>query len=92
MRAQFNAALKLALKNPDSLKNENALGAVAVTTHLVEPAAHKAFVSSENKKLNFVWMPQGNTQTDLVSFLCLLLCHSGYPTHNTPALDGTNAG
>lgn len=49
--AQLNAALKLALKDPDFLKKEEGLGAVVVTDKRVEPAAHKAFVVSEINKL-----------------------------------------
>ena len=49
--AQINAALKLALKDPDFLKKEEGLGAVVVTDKRMEPAAHKAFVSAEINKL-----------------------------------------
>ena len=49
--AQINAALKLALKDPDFLKKEEGLGAVVVTDKRVEPAAHKAFVTAEINKL-----------------------------------------
>lgn len=49
--AQLNAALKLALKDPDFMKKEEGLGAVVVTDKRVEPAAHKAFVMAELNKL-----------------------------------------
>ncbi len=49
--AQLNAALKLALKDPDFIKKQEGLGAVVVTDKRVEPAAHKAFVSAEINKL-----------------------------------------
>ncbi|MES2402281.1 MAG: tripartite tricarboxylate transporter substrate-binding protein [Pseudomonadota bacterium] len=49
--AQLNAGLKIALKDADFLKKEDALGAVVVTDRRVEPAAHKAFVSAEINKL-----------------------------------------
>jgi tripartite-type tricarboxylate transporter receptor subunit TctC len=49
--AQLNAALKLALKDADFIKKEEALGAVVVTDKRVEPAAHKAFVAAEIAKL-----------------------------------------
>ncbi|MES2943997.1 MAG: tripartite tricarboxylate transporter substrate-binding protein [Pseudomonadota bacterium] len=48
---QINNALKLALKDPDFLKKEDALGAVVVTDKRVDPAAHKAFVAAEINKL-----------------------------------------
>ena len=48
---QINDALKLALKDPDFLKKQDALGAVVVTDGRIEPAAHKAFVASEIAKL-----------------------------------------
>lgn len=51
VRAQLNAALKLALKDPDFIKKEEALGAVVVSDNRVEPAAHKAFVITELNKL-----------------------------------------
>jgi tripartite-type tricarboxylate transporter receptor subunit TctC len=49
--AQINAALKLALKDPDFIKKQEGLGAVVVADKRVEPAAHKAFVASELAKL-----------------------------------------
>ncbi len=52
--AQINTALKLALKDPDFMKKQDALGAVVVTDKRVDPVAHKAFVSSEINKLKTV--------------------------------------
>lgn len=49
--AQINAALKLALKDPDFIKKEEGLGAVVVTDKRMEPTAHKAFVTAEINKL-----------------------------------------
>ena len=49
--AQLNSALKAALKDPDFMKKQDGLGAVVVTDKRVEPAAHKAFVTSEIAKL-----------------------------------------
>ncbi len=48
---QLNNALKVALKDADFLKKEEALGAVVVTDRRVDPAAHKAFVAAEINKL-----------------------------------------
>ena len=48
---QINDALKLALKDPDFIKKQEALGAIVVTDSRVEPAAHKAFVAAEIAKL-----------------------------------------
>ncbi len=48
---QLNDALKLALKDPEFIKKQEALGAVVVTDRRVEPAAHKAFVAAEIAKL-----------------------------------------
>jgi tripartite-type tricarboxylate transporter receptor subunit TctC len=48
---QLNEALKLALKDPDFIKKQDALGAIVVTDARVEPAAHKAFVAAEIAKL-----------------------------------------
>jgi len=48
---KLNAALKTALKDPDFLKREEALGAVVVTDARVNPAEHKKFVESEINKL-----------------------------------------
>ena len=48
---QLNDALKLALKDPDFVKKEEALGAIVVSDNRVEPAAHKAFVAAEMAKL-----------------------------------------
>ena len=49
--AQINAALKMALKDPDFIKKQEGLGAVVVTDKRVDPAAHKAFVAAEIAKL-----------------------------------------
>lgn len=51
IQAQLNAALKLALKDPEFIKKQEGLGAIVVTDKRVEPAAHKAFVASELAKL-----------------------------------------
>ena len=51
---QINTALKLALKDSDFIKKQEGLGAVIVNDKRVEPAAHKAFVSSETDKLKIV--------------------------------------
>ena len=48
---KINDALKLALKDPDFIKKQEALGAVVVTDNRVEPANHKAFVAAEIAKL-----------------------------------------
>lgn len=48
---QLNNALKLALKDPDFIKKQEALGAVVVTDKRTDPVAHKAFVASEINKL-----------------------------------------
>ncbi len=45
--AKLNAALKVALKDPDFIKKEEGLGAVVVTDKRMEPAEHKKFVMSE---------------------------------------------
>ena len=52
--AQLNTALKLALKDPDFIKKQDTLGAVVVTDKRVEPAVHKAYVTSEINKLKTV--------------------------------------
>ena len=48
---QLNDALKLALKDADFIKKQEALGATIVTDARTEPAAHKAFVGAEIAKL-----------------------------------------
>jgi tripartite-type tricarboxylate transporter receptor subunit TctC len=45
-----NNALKQALKDPDFIKREEALGAVVVTDNRVNPAEHKKFVEAEMAK------------------------------------------
>lgn len=49
--AQINAALVLALKDPEFIKKQEGLGAVVVADKRVDPAAHKAFVAAEIAKL-----------------------------------------
>ncbi|HET7866435.1 MAG TPA: tripartite tricarboxylate transporter substrate-binding protein [Burkholderiaceae bacterium] len=47
---KLSAALATALKNPDFIKRQEALGAVVVTDHRVSPAEHKKFVEAEINK------------------------------------------
>ena len=47
---RLNAALKQALKDPEFIRHEEALGAVVVGDERVEPAAHKKFVEREIAK------------------------------------------
>ncbi len=47
---KLNAALKMALKDPDFIKRQEALGAVVVTDGRLEPAGHKKFVTAEIDK------------------------------------------
>lgn len=51
--AKLNAALKVALKDPDFIKKQEGLGAVVVTDKRVEPAEHKKYVAAEIAK----WSP-----------------------------------
>lgn len=48
---KLNAALKVALKDPDFVKKQEGLGAVVVTDKRQERAEHKAFVANEINKL-----------------------------------------
>jgi tripartite-type tricarboxylate transporter receptor subunit TctC len=48
--AKINGALKSALKDPDFIKKQEALGAVVITDKRVEPAEHKKFVAAEIAK------------------------------------------
>lgn len=50
---KLNAALRVALKDPDFIKREEALGAVIITDARLNPAEHKKFVESEIAK----WTP-----------------------------------
>ena len=50
---KLNAALKVALKDPDFIKKQEGLGAVVVTDKRVDPAEHKKFVAAEIAK----WSP-----------------------------------
>ena len=47
---KVNAALKMALKDPDFIKREEALGAVVVTDNRLDGAEHKKFVEAEINK------------------------------------------
>ena len=47
---QINAALRVALKDPEFIKREEALGAVVITDARLSPAEHKKFVESEIAK------------------------------------------
>ena len=47
---QMNAALRNALKDPEFIKRQEALGAVVITDSRLNPAEHKKFVESEIAK------------------------------------------
>jgi tripartite-type tricarboxylate transporter receptor subunit TctC len=47
---QLNAALRNALKDPEFIKRQEALGAVVVTDNRINPADHKKFVEAEINK------------------------------------------
>jgi tripartite-type tricarboxylate transporter receptor subunit TctC len=47
---KLNDALKVALKDADFVKKQEALGAVVVTDNRVEPAEHKKFIAAEINK------------------------------------------
>ncbi|MBA4177650.1 MAG: hypothetical protein C0505_14005 [Leptothrix sp. (in: Bacteria)] len=47
---QMNAALRMALKDPEFIKRQEALGAVVVTDARLAPAEHKKFVEAEIEK------------------------------------------
>lgn len=48
---KLNDALQVALKDPEFIKKQEALGAVVVSDNRATPAGHKAFVASEMAKL-----------------------------------------
>ena len=48
--AKINGALKSALKDPDFIAKQEALGAVIITDHRTDPVDHKKFVVSEIAK------------------------------------------
>jgi tripartite-type tricarboxylate transporter receptor subunit TctC len=47
---KLNTALKAALKDPDFIKKQEALGAVVITDKRIEPSEHKKFVAAEIAK------------------------------------------
>jgi tripartite-type tricarboxylate transporter receptor subunit TctC len=47
---KVNAALRTALKDPDFIKRQEALGAVVITDNRLSPAEHKKFVEAEINK------------------------------------------
>ena len=48
--AKINGALKAALKDPEFMAKQEALGAVIITDHRTDPVDHKKFVASEIAK------------------------------------------
>ena len=59
--ARLNAALKTALKNPDLIKRQEALGLRVVTDARLAPAGHKAFVQAEMERWTQVIKDSGET-------------------------------
>jgi tripartite-type tricarboxylate transporter receptor subunit TctC len=53
VQAKINAALRVALKDPDFIKKQEGLGAVVVTDQRLDPVEHKKFVAAEIAK----WSP-----------------------------------
>ena len=53
VQTRLNNALKVALKDPEFIKKQEALGAVVATDARVEPAEHRKFVAAEIAK----WSP-----------------------------------
>jgi tripartite-type tricarboxylate transporter receptor subunit TctC len=51
---KLNDALMVALKDPEFVKRQEALGAEVVTDKRMTPAGHKAFVSDQITKLKTV--------------------------------------
>ena len=51
---KINSALKVALKDPEFIKRQEALGAIVATDKRIEPAEHKAFVADQITKLKTV--------------------------------------
>ena len=47
---KLNTAVRAALKDPDFIKKQEALGAVVITDKRIEPAEHKKFVAAEIAK------------------------------------------
>ncbi len=54
VQKKLNDALKVALKDPEFIKKQEALGALVADDNRVTPAGHKAFVASEITKLKTV--------------------------------------
>ena len=50
MQDKINAALVAALKDPEFIKRQEALGAVVITDSRINPAEHKKFVEAEINK------------------------------------------
>lgn len=59
--ARLNAALKAALKDPDLIKRQEALGLRIVTDARLAPAGHKAFVQAEMERWTQVIKDSGET-------------------------------
>jgi tripartite-type tricarboxylate transporter receptor subunit TctC len=60
--AKLNNALKVALKDPDFIKKQEALGAVIIHDKRLEPAEHKKFVAAEIAK----WGPVISAAKDYI--------------------------
>lgn len=59
--ARLNAALRVALKDPELIKREEALGLRVVTDSRLEPAGHKKFVENEMIRWSKVIKESGET-------------------------------
>jgi tripartite-type tricarboxylate transporter receptor subunit TctC len=59
--SRLNAALRVALKDPELIKRQEALGLSVVTDSRLEPAGHKKFVESEMVRWSKVIKDSGET-------------------------------
>jgi tripartite-type tricarboxylate transporter receptor subunit TctC len=59
--ARLNAALRTALKDPDLIKREEALGVRVVTDSRLEPAGHKKYVEGEMVRWSKIIKDSGET-------------------------------
>ena len=59
--ARLNAALRAALKDPELIKREEALGVRVVTDSRLEPAGHKKFVEGEMARWSRIIKDSGET-------------------------------
>eukprot|EP01037_Dinobryon_pediforme_P003066 gene3066-3105_t len=86
LRAGINEALKVALKDPEFIKKQEALGAVVITDKRIDGPEHKKFVAAEIDKALNAALPVPQKKPPRCGFFhgCVVGCYSHHAQDIAP--------